>query len=74
MCIISMWVSVLFACKARFGELGRAQPGQLTALLEYLTVLLEYLDLFQSQWRVTASILEGLGPARPAPGHLIVKR
>ena len=35
--------------------------------LECLTVLLEYPDLFQSQWQGTASIWEGLGSTRPTP-------
>ena len=28
-------------------KVGRAKPGLLTAVIEYLTVLLEYLDLLQ---------------------------
>ena len=48
-------------------DLVRAQPGLLTALLEYLTVLLEYLAQ-------TARIWEGLGPVRPALGYAIVQR
>ena len=35
-------------------------------LLEYLTVLLEYIDL---EWQGTASIWVGLYPARPALGY-----
>ena len=30
--------------------------GLLTALIEYLTVLLEYLDLLQSRWQGTTGI------------------
>ena len=37
-----------------------------TSLIEYLTVLLEYLDLLQTGWLGTANIWEGLGPARHA--------
>ena len=40
-------------------------PDLLNALLEYLTVLLEYLDLFEFQWRSTANVWKGLGTARP---------
>ena len=36
----------------------------MTTSIEYLTVLLEYLDLLQTRWQGTASIWEGLGPAR----------
>ena len=38
----------------------------IAALIEYLTVLLEYLDILQTRWHGTASIWEGLGPARHA--------
>ena len=38
----------------------------IAALIEYLTVLLECLDLLQTRWQGTASIWEGLGPARDA--------
>ena len=38
----------------------------IAALIEYLTVLLEYLDLLQTRWQSTASIWEGLGSARHA--------
>ena len=38
----------------------------IAALIEYLTVLLECLDLLQTRWQGTASIWEGLGPARNA--------
>ena len=38
----------------------------IAALIEYLTVLLEYLDLLQTRWQGTASIWQGLGPARDA--------
>ena len=38
----------------------------LTALIECLTVLLEYLDLLQTRWQGTANIWEGLGPVRRA--------
>ena len=38
----------------------------IAALIEYLTVLLEYLDLLQTKWQDTVSIWEGLGPARHA--------
>ena len=48
---------------------GRAQPGPLTALLEYFTVLFEYLNRFQSQWQGTANIWEGLSPARLSLGY-----
>ena len=47
----------------------RAQPGLVTALIECLTVLLEYLDLLQSQWQGTAIIWEGLGPTKPTFGY-----
>ena len=30
--------------RSQTGQVGRAQPGLLTALIEYLTVLLEYLN------------------------------
>ena len=36
----------------------------IAALIEYLTVLLEYPDLLQTRWQGTASIWEGLDPAR----------
>ena len=36
----------------------RAQPGLLTALIEHMTVLLEYLDMLKSSWQGTASIWE----------------
>ena len=35
----------------------------MTALIEYLTVLLEYRDLLQTRWQGTTSIWEGLSPA-----------
>ena len=38
----------------------------IAALIEYLTVLLEYLDLLQTILQGTASIWEGLGRARHA--------
>ena len=38
----------------------------MTKLIEYLTVLLEYLDLLQTRWQGTANIWEGLGPAKYA--------
>ena len=41
----------------------------LTALIECLTVLLEYLDLLQTRCQGTASIWEGLGPASHALGY-----
>ena len=34
-----------------------------------MIVLLEYLDVFQSQWQGTANISKGLVPARPALGY-----
>ena len=60
-------ISVGHSGIARFSRL--AEFGLQTALLEleYLTVLLEYPDLFQSQWQSTASIWEGLISARPTP-------
>ena len=42
----------------------------LTALKEYLTVLLEYLDLLQTRWQGTANIWEGLDSANRAFGYL----
>ena len=57
---------------ARPGKLiGKVKHGLLTALLECLTVLLEYLDLLQARWQSTVGIWEGLGPARPAFGYAI---
>ena len=71
--ILTFHVHYLYDSKAKFGKLRRVQSGQLTALLEYLTVLLEFFDLFQSQWQVTASIWEGPGFVRPALGYDIEK-
>ena len=45
---------------------SRVQPDLPTALIEYLTYLtdlLGYLDLLQSQWQGTANIWESLGSA-----------
>ena len=48
---------------------GRAQSRPMTALIEYLTVLLEYFDLFQlNQWGTT-HIWVGLCPTRPTLGY-----
>ena len=58
-----------FSCIARPGKL--VEHGLLTALLDYLTVLLEYLDLLQARWQSTAGIWEDLGSARPAFGYAI---
>ena len=41
------------------------QSYLLTALIEYLTVLLEYYDLLQTRWQGTASIWDCLVPANP---------
>ena len=38
----------------------------IAVLIEYLIVLLEYLDLLQTRWQGTARIWEGLGPTRHA--------
>ena len=40
-------------------------------LIEYLTVLLKYLDLFQSRWQGTAGIWKGVGPDWLALGYAI---
>ena len=47
-CMTDVGFSTIYL-KTRLGKLGRPQHGLLTALLEYFTVLLEYLNLFQSQ-------------------------
>ena len=53
---------------ARLSKLLAGFGLQTTLLdLECLTVLLEYPNLFQSQWQGTASIWEGLDSARPTP-------
>ena len=44
----------------------------MTALIEYLTVLLEYLDLLQIKWQNTANIWEGLDPAGVSFGYTTV--
>ena len=44
----------------------------MTALIECLTVLLEYLDLLQTRWQGTASIWKGPGPARHAFGYTTI--
>ena len=38
----------------------------MTASIEYLTVLLEHLNLLQTRWQGTTDIWEGLSPARHA--------
>ena len=46
---------------------GRAQLGLLTVLLECLTVLFKYFDLFQYQWQGHSKHLGGLGPWQAQP-------
>ena len=43
---------------------GRAQSGPLTALIEYLNVLLEYFDFSNFYWQGTTQHLGG-------PGHIL---
>ena len=50
-------------------QVGRTQPGLLTALIEYLTVLSESLKLLQSRWQGTAGIWEGLDSTWFALGY-----
>ena len=54
---------------------GRAQPGLLTALLEYLTFLFKYFDVFQYQWQGHSKHLGGPGPwqAQPWMPHISCK-
>ena len=58
---------------AKLGKLaGPNLPSILTALLEYLTVLQEYLGLFQSPWQGPANIWEGLDlPSHPLATPLL---
>ena len=44
-------------------ESWQGTTGLLTALIEYLTVLLEHLNLLQSRWQGITGIRQGLGPA-----------
>ena len=50
-------------------KVGRVQPASVTVLIEYLTVLLQYFDLFNFCWQGTIHIWVGLGPVRPALGY-----
>ena len=48
-------------------KVGRVQPGSVSALIKYLTVLLEYFDLFNFCSQGTIHIRPGPCQARPWP-------
>ena len=51
---------------------GRVQPSRLNALLEYLPVLIEYLDLFQSQRQGMKTFGTKTDPAKTGAAKLLL--